>query len=152
MPPPLDNSGFNYFVETPSDEWDTLAYHKAWQIRGFPMVKSTLTRSFDRQVNWFLEHGLPAEKKKAKSLKNQFKIDAQEGGCIFDFWKRIMHSTKLDDIEMKTALNIRKFQAQHHITVANRMLTGNDYNVVQAQKNVVSISGKEHIENIPNSR
>ncbi|RUP17349.1 hypothetical protein BC936DRAFT_139461 [Jimgerdemannia flammicorona] len=113
---PLDKPGFNYFAETPSSEWDTLAYHESWRIHGFPLVKSTLIRGFNQQVDWFLKHGLPAEKKKAEFLKNQFKasIDALEGGRISDFWKGVMHSAKLDDIEKNTALEIRMFQHSIH--------------------------------------
>ncbi|RUS19121.1 hypothetical protein BC938DRAFT_475810 [Jimgerdemannia flammicorona] len=67
-------------------------------------------------------------------------IDALEGGRISDFWKGVMHSAKLDDIEKNTALEIRMFQAQHHIAVANRMLVGNDSNAIQIQKNIVEES------------
>ncbi|RUS12532.1 hypothetical protein BC937DRAFT_87631 [Endogone sp. FLAS-F59071] len=75
----LDKPGFSYFTETPSSEWDTLAYHESWRIHGFPLVKSTLTRKFKTQVDWFLEHGLPAEKRKAETLKNQFKVFVSAG-------------------------------------------------------------------------
>ncbi|RUP45379.1 hypothetical protein BC936DRAFT_148253 [Jimgerdemannia flammicorona] len=86
---------------------------------------------------------------RCKLLVVRLLIDAQEGGRISDFWKRVMHSTKLDDIEKNTALEIRMFQAQHHIAVANRMLVGNDSNAIQIRKNIVedsiAVSNKRRI-------
>jgi hypothetical protein len=39
-------SGADYFVETPVEDWDSLAYHEYWKNSNLPLEKSTVTRSF----------------------------------------------------------------------------------------------------------
>ncbi|CAG8590761.1 1155_t:CDS:10 [Funneliformis mosseae] len=141
--------GFDYFVETPVEDWDSLAYHEYWRNCGLPLEKSTATRSFNKQVEWFLNNGASDEMERAGFLKEQFKlavglrllhgnglrlrykpipfiniIDLQESGRVSRFWEQVMHNTKLDKIEKDASIEIRSFQAQHHFSVANRILAG----------------------------
>ena len=66
--------GFDYFVETPVDDWDSLAYHEYWRNRELPLEKSTVTRSFNKQVKWFLSNGASDEMERAGFLEEQFKV------------------------------------------------------------------------------
>jgi len=69
-----EKSGFDYFVKTPVDDWDSLAYHEYWRNCGLPLEKSTATRSFNKQVEWFLNNGASDEMERAGFLKVQFKV------------------------------------------------------------------------------
>ncbi|CAB4387359.1 unnamed protein product [Rhizophagus irregularis] len=83
-------------------DWDPLGYHVFWKNDGLALDKSILTR-FNEQVTWFIKNGAEDEQEKAKYLNIRFKSDSQK-----------------DDASLK----IRSFQAQHHFSVANRILTG----------------------------
>ncbi|CAG8641269.1 7205_t:CDS:10, partial [Dentiscutata heterogama] len=100
-------------------------YHLFWKntVSATP-VKATVTRVFNEQVEWLIVNGTKNEREKAEYLERQFKIDSQKGGRVYLFWETEMHAKKLNKIEKDASIKIRNFQAQHHISVANRILTG----------------------------
>ncbi|CAH1768215.1 2375_t:CDS:10 [Entrophospora sp. SA101] len=120
-----EKDGFDYFAQTLVRDWDPLGHHIFW--KSFVSVKpdkATVTRAFNEQVKWLIANGVESEQEKAKYLKKQFQIDSQKGGRIYLFWEEEMHIEKLDKIEKNASIMIREFQAQHHYSVASRVLTG----------------------------
>ncbi|CAG8506822.1 17806_t:CDS:10 [Acaulospora morrowiae] len=146
----FEGSGFNYFSQTLVHNWDSLDYHIFWKRTiSATLNKATVSRVFSDQIEWLIANGTESGQEKAKYLKNQFKgpvglrllhgtpaailattlqyIDSQKGGRIYLFWKEEMHAKKLNNIEKDASIKIHNLQAQHHISVANRILTrGND--------------------------
>ncbi|CAG8560705.1 832_t:CDS:2 [Diversispora eburnea] len=47
-----------------------------------------------------------------------------EGGRVYLFWKEELHINKLDNIEKNVSIRICNLQVQHHLSVANHILTG----------------------------
>ncbi|CAB4415280.1 unnamed protein product [Rhizophagus irregularis] len=72
----------------------------------------------------FIKNGAEDEQEKAKYLNIRFKSDSQKDGRVYLFWEKEMHIKRLKDVEKDASLKIRSFQAQHHFSVANRILKG----------------------------
>ncbi|RHZ52656.1 hypothetical protein Glove_459g8 [Diversispora epigaea] len=110
-----EKDGFDYFTQTLVHDWDPLGYHIFWQIKQryqeFLMIKSNGTRGTSSPARY-------------SCYRPFMPIDSQKGGRVYLFREEEMHTKKLNKIEKDTSIRICNFQAQHHLSVANRMLTG----------------------------
>ncbi|CAG8621688.1 9446_t:CDS:10 [Rhizophagus irregularis] len=94
-------------------DWDPLGYHVFWKNDGLALDKSILTR-FNEQVTWFIKNGAEDEQEKAKYLNIRFKINRV----------RLEHCRGPWDFVSCTSDSQKDGRAQHHFSVANRILTG----------------------------
>ena len=66
--------GFDYFLNTPCNDWDALQYHEFWKISNLGLGKAIVTRSFSKQIQRIKEYGTEEERKNSIRLENQFTV------------------------------------------------------------------------------
>ncbi|PKY45917.1 hypothetical protein RhiirA4_444016 [Rhizophagus irregularis] len=64
--------GFDYFLNTPCNDWDVVQYHEFWKKSNFGLDKVSVTRRFNTQLQKIKEQGTEEEKNNAIRLKKQF--------------------------------------------------------------------------------
>ncbi|CAG8460853.1 3195_t:CDS:10 [Funneliformis mosseae] len=98
--------GFDYFLDTPCNDWDALQYHEFWKNNNFGLDKATVIRSFNKQIQQIKEYGTEVEIKNAIRLENQLKLPMElrlrmvmdyvsaKGGRIDNFWTKSLPRLK----------------------------------------------------------
>jgi len=67
--------GFDYFTKTLVGDWNPLDYHIFWKNTvSVELDKATVTRAFNKQVEWLIANGIESEQEKAAYLKTQFQV------------------------------------------------------------------------------
>ncbi|CAB4412824.1 unnamed protein product [Rhizophagus irregularis] len=66
--------GFDYFLNTPCNDWDVVQYHEFWKKSNFGLDKVSVTRRFNTQLQKIKEQGTEEEKNNAIRLKKQFQL------------------------------------------------------------------------------
>jgi hypothetical protein len=66
--------GFEYFLNTPCQEWDAVKYLEALENCKFALEKATVSRRFKTQLREINAQGTEEEKKNAIRLEDQFNV------------------------------------------------------------------------------
>ncbi|CAB5395020.1 unnamed protein product [Rhizophagus irregularis] len=66
--------GFDYFLNTPCNDWDVVQYHEFWKKSNFGLDKASVTRRFNTQLQKIKEQGTEEEKNNAIRLEKQFQV------------------------------------------------------------------------------
>uniref|UniRef100_U9UZS3 Uncharacterized protein n=1 Tax=Rhizophagus irregularis (strain DAOM 181602 / DAOM 197198 / MUCL 43194) TaxID=747089 RepID=U9UZS3_RHIID len=66
--------GFDYFLNTPCNDWDVVQYHEFWKKSNFGLDKASVTRRFNTQLQKIKEQGTEEEKNNAIRLEKQFQL------------------------------------------------------------------------------
>ncbi|PKY32914.1 hypothetical protein RhiirB3_532259 [Rhizophagus irregularis] len=74
--------GFDYFLNTPCNNWDVVQYHEFWKKSNFGLDKASVTRRFNTQLQKIKEQGTEEEKNNAIRLKKQFQLPMELHLCI----------------------------------------------------------------------
>ncbi|PKC55282.1 hypothetical protein RhiirA1_542579 [Rhizophagus irregularis] len=64
--------GFDYFLNTPCNNWNVVQYHEFWKKSNFGLDKASVTRRFNTQLQKIKEQGTEEEKNNAIRLEKQF--------------------------------------------------------------------------------
>jgi hypothetical protein len=65
---------FEYFLNTPCNDWDVVQYHEFWKNSSLGLDKASVTRRFNTQLKKIIAQGTDDEKKNAIRLEKQFQV------------------------------------------------------------------------------
>jgi len=73
--------GFEYFLNTPCQDWNAVNYLEALKDCNFSLNKATVARRFRTQLREINEQGTEEEKKNAIRLEGQFNVSISSCNC-----------------------------------------------------------------------
>ncbi|PKB99436.1 hypothetical protein RhiirA5_403621 [Rhizophagus irregularis] len=136
--------GFDYFLNTPCNNWDVVQYHEFWKKSNFGLDKASVTRRFNTQLQKIKEQGTEEEKNNAIRLEKQFQVDSKKMGRIDNFWLKSLPRVKQHNAAENNEINAENVFLSCDLSRGSLQIGGAG-NIVQGQKRSYE-NGKQPID------